>query len=70
MGDVYYTIAPVHVEDNSHDMKIKMIDYKDTRVLVQSIQEDQYQIVQLCSTNLQDFLDPELQPGAIINRGI
>lgn len=41
------------------------IEYGGTKVMVEGISPSQYRIVRILSSNPQDYLRPELQPGAV-----
>lgn len=41
------------------------IEYGGTKVMVEKISPSQYRIVRILSSNPQDYLRPELQPGAV-----
>ncbi|HHY81058.1 MAG TPA: hypothetical protein GX505_00025 [Clostridiales bacterium] len=48
------------------DTDTKEINYKGVQVEVRRIDENKYVIDRILSTELKNYLDPELQPGCII----
>lgn len=65
---VLYT--PLLIEEVLKDQdklkKLKEIDYNGVLVQVENVAEGQYKIVRIISSEAEVFLDPELQPGMII----
>lgn len=64
-----YTIIPedVVLENMDKITACKDIAYKGRRLLVQPCDHNRYQIVQLISSDPNDFLLPEFAPGSIIS---
>lgn len=65
-----YTIIPYELifekrDDINGDFIEKIIDKK--HLLLQKINEDNYKIVRLISTDVNDYLNPKYLPGTILN---
>jgi len=66
-----YTIIPVElVLEGLEDLSAcQEITYNGSLLMVRPIGLQQVQVVQLISSDPADYLNPELQPGRILDRG-
>lgn len=67
-----WTIVPTDmVLEGLEDLSAcQEIAYKGRLLMVKSIGLQQVQVVQLVSSDPADYLDPELQPGRLLDRGL
>ncbi|WP_028307301.1 YlzJ-like family protein [Desulfitibacter alkalitolerans] len=49
---------------------LKEINYQGRRLQVEMLDNGQYRIARILSSSPQDFLDPKLQPGTILQNGV
>ena len=66
MYSVYYTTAPIDFEENKAYPQMKLMSYKGVSLYARRIGDQQYQVVQLCSSNLNDYLRQDIMPGCVI----
>lgn len=67
MHDFYYTImAPQQQEEEKALPQARLVCYKGVHLYAAPYDEENYQIVQLCSTNPKDFLRQDIAPGTLI----
>ena len=69
---VIYT--PMSIEEVLKDYdkvkEFKEINYQGKKLQVEMLESGQYRIVRILSSSPQDFLDPKLQPGLILQNEI
>ncbi len=68
-----WTIIPAEVIFNNWPIaptEYAEINYAGTMLITENISPGQYRIVRIMSTNPQDFLRPELQPGMVLSYNI
>lgn len=69
---IIYT--PLSVEEVLKDYDkikdLKEINYQGKNLQVEMLENGQYRIARILSSNPQDFLNPELQPGTILRNEI
>ena len=53
--------------DNNVDSNRLLIKHQNKSVYVERNEDGNYQVVQLLSTNPNDFMDPKYQPGSILS---
>lgn len=66
---ILYTIVPYSViydSDTGKYSELLEIEYLGEKILVYSLQDNEYIINRILSTSPKAFLKPELQPGTII----
>ncbi|MDR3592221.1 MAG: YlzJ-like family protein [Negativicutes bacterium] len=63
-----WTVMPIELVLDGADKltAYQEIDYAGLRVLVENLGGEQCRIVRLVSTEPQDFLRPEVQPGTVL----
>ncbi|WP_085523924.1 YlzJ-like family protein [Tuberibacillus sp. Marseille-P3662] len=68
-----YTIVPSETifedEDEQKPRKHRTLVMNGVQLVVEEADDDQYQVVQLISSNPHDFLDEQYQPGKMIRVG-
>lgn len=65
---MYYSVLPID-ESTNYDISYEEIIYKDQLILTKNI--DGIRVVErIYSSNPLDFLDPHLQPGAILQNSL
>lgn len=66
---IIYTAIPleqVFSEDNTSEYEIFEMDYQGKKIIAEPINHHQARVVQLISSNPNDYLNPNLAPGKII----
>lgn len=66
---ILWTIAPIEtlLTDNQKMLPQKVINYQGIPLLIESISPNQYKIVQILSTNPNDYMINSLQPGSCLS---
>lgn len=67
---VFYTVAPMMLQLSSASEplpKMKLVDYNGVSLYAEQLKDNQYRIVQICTSNLNDYLRDDIQPGTIIS---
>lgn len=70
---VLWTIVPEEVIFSDYYKAISAyeeINYSGTMLITEILSPGQYRIVRIMSTDPQDFLRPELQPGTVLSYNI
>ncbi|MGI6227550.1 MAG: YlzJ-like family protein [Peptococcales bacterium] len=68
--DVLYTTYPLDMvleENKENQITLKNISYQGIEMQVEPLEFNKFRIVRLYSTDPQDYLDANLQPGSIIS---
>lgn len=65
--DVLYTLAPIAMEESEQPV-LKELLCGGVAVSARQLAEGRYQIVQVLSTQPEDFLRAEVAPGTVITR--
>ena len=65
---ILWTIFPVEIVLNGIERppELAEVDYAGKKILVEKVTDAQYRIIRLLTTNPQDYLRPDLQPGSIL----
>ncbi len=65
-----YTPLPAEqvLEGSDKEINIEEINYKGIKIQVEDINGKNYKIMRLISSNPNDYLNPEFQPGNMINK--
>ena len=65
---IIHSIVPIDVifKIDATDIHNEILDYKNIQIEVRSIDKQSYEIVRIISTDPNDYLKPELQPGSVI----
>lgn len=67
MMDVLYTLAPIALAE-SEPIVLKELTCGGVTVSARQLAEGRYQIVQVLSTQPEDFLRADVAPGTVIRR--
>lgn len=67
-----WTVVPVEtlLVNDQNSANYREINYTGIDLLIEDIAENKCKVIRILSTNPDDFLMDDLQPGAILNRGI
>jgi len=66
---ILHTIVPhdiVFYSEDDHQTKLEEINYHGITMLVIHVASNEYIVQRIISTSLDDFLNPEIQPGSRI----
>lgn len=67
---ILYSIIPLEIvfgnTDGSSGINYKEAEYLGEKVLVSKLENDDYMITRLLSTNPKSFLNQKLQPGIVV----
>jgi len=58
------------LKDYEQVKELKEINYQGKKLQVETLESGQYRIVRIISSNPQDYLNPKLQPGLILQREV
>ena len=65
---VLWTVMPLEdVFPQEYSPNYEEMEYSGVRMYVERVSNDEYRVVRILSTNPQDYLRKELQPGQIIS---
>lgn len=67
---IIYTPMPLELVFEGMDqpsIPLQELDYGDTKLLVEPVGLNQGKVVRLISTQPMDYLNPQYQPGTIVN---
>ena len=69
---IIYTPMPIEevLKDYDKVKEFKEIDYQGKKLQVETLENGQYKIARILSSSPQDYLDPKLQPGVILQRDV
>lgn len=70
MADVLYTNVPreVILKEDEEKFNFQDIEYNGIQMQVEPLEWNKFRVVRLYSTDLTNYLNPNLQPGSIISR--
>lgn len=65
---ILYTAMPLELvlEDNECERKFQQVEIDSVKLLVEATGREEGRIVQIISTNPDDFLNPDIQPGRTV----
>ena len=70
---ILYSIIPLDIVfgnmDSSTEMKYMEAEYLGEKVLVSKLENDNYMIARLLSTNPKSYLNQKLEPGSVVKSG-
>jgi hypothetical protein len=66
---VLWTVLPIELvlRETEHTPAFEEIDYSGIKLMIEKISPLQGRVVRLLSTEPQDFLRPEIQPGVLLS---
>lgn len=65
---IIHSIVPLEniYESDTHDVHNEIIDYGQIKLEVRSLENKNYEVLRIISTNPQDYLKADLQPGSML----